>query len=223
MRTVYVVGDSTVETGSAPFFGWGGQLEPLLPEGWRVVNHAKGGRSTLSFWNEERFVPVEAAMRTGDLLLIGFGHNDEKDDAERHTDPWGSFQEMLLRYVRAARLVGAVPVLCTSVARRYFTGDGSLMYTHGEYPLAARTLAAQEGVPLIDLNALTRALLIDLGPEESASLFVNVEPGEYPSLPDGWHDQTHFNLHGAQTVAGLVARALREAGLLEGSDGHVDD
>lgn len=214
MQTIYVIGDSTVEDGHAPFFGWGGQLAGALPGGVRVENHAKGGRSSKSFWDEGRFVPVEDGMQAGDLLLIGFGHNDEKDDVERHTDPQSTFVAMLSRYLDAAEGKGATPVLVTSVSRNYFTGDGSLMYTHGEYPLAVRMLAASRGVPLIDLKAATRALMIGLGPQGSESLFVNVEPGEYEDLPDGFHDKTHYNLHGAQTAARIVADALAAQGLL---------
>ncbi|MDL2318003.1 rhamnogalacturonan acetylesterase [Eubacteriales bacterium OttesenSCG-928-A19] len=208
MKTIYIIGDSTVEDGHAPFFGWGGQLAGFLPEGCRVENHAIGGRSAKSFRDEGRFAPVEAALAPGDMLLIAFGHNDEKDDAARHTDPQTSFPETLERYVDAALAKQARPVLITSVSRCYFVSDGSLLYTHGEYPLAVRTLAARRSVPLIDLKARTRDLLRRLGPEGSKALFVHAAPGEYPDLPDGWHDNTHFNLHGARTVARMVAEAL---------------
>ncbi len=201
MRTIYIIGDSTVETGSDPYYGWGGQLEQALPEGFCVQNHAKGGRSSLSFLNENRFAPVESALKPSDILLIQFGHNDEKDDIERHTDSDTTFPEMLTRYIAAAQDKGATPVLITSVARRYFTGDGSLMYTHGEYPRAVRLLAAEKNIPLIDLKKETRALYIRLGPEVSGDLFVK-------------DDKTHYNLHGARTVAAIVAQRLSTLGLL---------
>ncbi|MDR1569540.1 MAG: rhamnogalacturonan acetylesterase [Oscillospiraceae bacterium] len=213
-KTIYIVGDSTVEDGRAPFFGWGGQLARLLPDSIRVVNGAKSGRSSKSFRDEGLFDPICREIRARDLLLIQFGHNDEKDDAARHTDPDDTFPESLSLYMDAAESAGATPVLITSVSRCFFTDDGSLMYTHGEYPRAVRELARLRGAPLIDLHAATRALLIRLGAEESKSLFVNVEPGEYPELPDGWHDKTHFNMHGAQTVAELAASALRDLKLI---------
>ncbi len=201
MRTIYIVGDSTVENGSDPYYGWGGQLAPCLPKGYRVYNAAIGGRSSLSFWDEGRFVPIESAMEMGDLLLVAFGHNDEKDDAKRHTDPATTFPAMLLRYVSAARNAGAVPVLLTSVCRRYFVGDGSLLYTHGEYPATVRQMAAREGIPLIDLKAKTRAWLRTMGPEESARMFVS-------------GDNTHFNQEGAGAVARMVSEGLGERGVL---------
>lgn len=213
MQTIYVIGDSTVENGNDPYYGWGGQIAAFLP-GAQVDNHAFSGRSTKSFWDEGRFVPVAEGMKTGDLLLIGFGHNDEKDDAERHTDPLTTFPEMLMRYISAARLTDAVPVLCTSVSRNFFTGDGSLMYTHGEYPHAMRSLAEKERIPLIDLEMLTRELLKTLGAERACELYVNIPAGTDSRFPDGVADKTHFNIHGAQTVAKMVADALKKQGLV---------
>ena len=213
MQTIFVVGDSTVENGSSPFYGWGGQLAAFLP-GIRVENLAKGGRSSKSFLAEGLFEPARQQMRTGDLLLIQFGHNDEKDDPERHTDPQTTFPDTLKAYVSAARASGATPVLLTSVSRNYFLGYGSLLYTHGEYPLAVRTLCQREQIALIDLEKETRALLISLGPKDAGGLFVNVAPGADPQYPEGIEDRSHFCLHGARTVARMVAADLSALGLI---------
>ena len=213
MKTVYIIGDSTVENGNDPYYGWGGQLAEYIPE-MRLDNHAFSGRSSKSFWDEKRFEPVAAGMRSGDLLLICFGHNDEKDDKERHTDPETTFPAMLMRYVNAARAAGAVPVLCTSVSRNYFAENGFVMYTHGGYPLAARALCAKEKIALIDLETMTRDLLRSIGAQKACELFVNIPAGEDPRFPDGVADRTHFNLGGARRVAGMVADALKEQRLL---------
>ena len=212
MRTLYVIGDSTVENGNDPYYGWGGQLQALLP-GLRVDNHAFSGRSSKSFWDEKRFEPIAAGMKQGDILLIGFGHNDEKDDAERHTDPETTFPEMLMRYINAARAVGAVPVLCTSVSRNFFAENGFVMYTHGDYPHAVRVLCRKENIDLIDLEMKTRALLKTLGPEKACDLFVNILPGTDDRFPQGIADKTHFNQYGAKIVAEMVAKALESFGL----------
>lgn len=218
MRTIFIIGDSTVENGSAPFFGWGGQLARCLADD-RVENHAIGGRSSRSFWEEGRFGCVAERMAPGDLLLIAFGHNDEKDDPPRHTDPETTFPAYLTRYIDAARSRGATPVLCTSAERNYFVGDEVfLMYTHGAYPYAARLLARRLCVPLIDLEARTRALMCSLGPEGAGALFVRLAPGEHPDHPEGHIDKTHFNLYGARKVAGVVARELCGLGLIRSTD-----
>lgn len=210
MPCIYLIGDSTVENNKPPFRGWGWALPEHVKEGVLVRNHALSGRSSKSFWDEGLFKPVEKSMEAGDLLLIQFGHNDEKDDAERHTDPETTYPEMLYRYCRIALDKGAQPVLFTSVERRFFTGDGSVLYTHGEYPKAVRALAQQKGLPLCDLQKLSRDLYLQLGEQKTAELFVRLAPGENPDFPDGHDDKTHFNAYGAGVIASLAVKGMRE-------------
>ena len=214
MQTIYVIGDSTVENGNDPYYGWGSQMKEYL-SGVRVDNHAFSGRSSKSFWDEKRFEPVAEGMEMGDLLLISFGHNDEKDDAERHTDPETTYPEMLMRYVHAARVAGAVPVLCTSVSRNFIAENGFVLYTHGAYPQAMRTLCEKENIPLIDLEMMTRELLKALGQEKACELFVNIAPGTDDRFPEGVADKTHFNIHGAKVVAEMVVEKLEELSLVK--------
>ena len=207
MPAIWIIGDSTVEDNTPPFRGWGWALPEFVKDGVTVKNHALSGRSSRSFWEEGLFRPVAEGMRPGDMLLIQFGHNDEKDD-ERHTDPDSTFPEWLMRYVNAAREKGALPVLLTPVSRRFFVGDGNMLYTHGEYPRAIRQLAAKESIPLCDLKLDSRKLYLQLGEEKTAELFVRLAPGEHPDFPDGHDDKTHFNAYGAKQIAGLVAQEL---------------
>lgn len=209
MPTIFIIGDSTVEDNTPPFRGWGWALPGFVREGAEVRNHAISGRSSRSFWEEGRFEPVEAALREGDMLLIQFGHNDEKSD-ERHTEPDSTFPEHLWRYCEAALSRGALPVLITPVSRRFFREDGSLQYTHGEYPQAIRKLAAEKNVPLCDLKQASREMYLKMGPEKTAGLFVRLAPGEHPDFPDGHDDRTHFCEKGAMIMAGLVTDELRK-------------
>ena len=209
MNQIWLLGDSTVTDGDPPFRGWGWALPKFVREGVTVHNHAVSGESTRSFREKGLWEPVEQGMSEGDLLMIQFGHNDEKDD-ERHTDPSSSFPENLLAYCRAALEKGAHPVLMTPVSRRFFVGGGSLLYTHGEYPQAVRRLAEREGIPLCDLKADSRALYLSLGEEKTAELFVRLAPGEHPDFPEGHDDKTHFNAHGAEVICGLVAEEMRK-------------
>lgn len=207
MNQIFIIGDSTVTDNTPPFRGWGWALPRFLRPEIRVFNHAESGCSTRSFLAENRFAPVEEGLSAGDLLLIQFGHNDEKDD-ERHTDPDTTYRENLRLYCRAALSKGASPVLLTPVSRRFFVGGGSLLYTHGEYPRAVREVAAEDHIPLVDLKASSRALYLALGEEKTAELFVRLAPGEHPDFPDGHDDKTHFNAFGAETVCALVVRDL---------------
>ena len=209
MNNIYSIGDSTVDDSHPPFRGWGWALPQFVREGVSVHNHALSGRSSRSFRAEGLFEPIEKALSAGDLLLIQFGHNDEKDD-ERHTDPDTTFPEELWRYCDFALSRGAQPVLITPVCRRFFGGDGSLFYTHGEYPRAIRLLAAEKQLPLCDLKADSRELYKSLGEQKTAELFVRLAPGEHPDFPEGHDDRSHFNAHGAQVIAGLVAEELKK-------------
>ena len=214
MPDIYLIGDSTVQAGGDPFYGWGSALRPYCREGVRVRNHARSGESSRSFLDRGLFEPVREQLKKDDLLLVQFGHNDEKDDSERHTDPQGSFVDFLSIYIDAAREESARAALATPVCRRHFLPDGSLLYTHGEYPLAVRTLAQKRGIPCIDLKRLSRELYLSLGPEGTAGLFVRIPPGGHPEYPLGHDDLTHFNLDGAKRIAALAASAILAQGTL---------
>ena len=208
MSVIYVIGDSTVDNFRPPFRGWGWALPKYVKEGVEVRNHALSGCSTRSFLAEGLWDPVKKGLSAGDLLLIQFGHNDEKDD-ERHTDPDTTYKQNLWRYCKTALDKGAHPVLMTPVSRRFFVGGGSLLYTHGEYPRAVRELAEEKRVPLIDLKKDSRELYLSLGQEKTAELFVRLAPGENPDFPEGHDDKTHFNAYGADEICKLVVAEMR--------------
>jgi lysophospholipase L1-like esterase len=182
-----------------------------LAERIAVSNHARNGRSTKSFIDEGRLKSIAEVIRPGDVLITQFAHNDEKvEDPARGTEPWTTFQEHLATYVDVARAAGALPVLVTSAERRRFDDDGNALETHGDYPAAMRDVAARSGVPLVDVQAATRALWQELGPDETKKYFLWTD--------DGRQDDTHFQPPGAAAVALLVARGLVEADVLSGSD-----
>jgi len=211
---LFIAGDSTAaDQEGFPYAGWGQMLSMYLKHDVVVANHAASGRSSRSFIDEGRLDAIKTEIRKDDFLFIQFGHNDEKNDPERNTEPYSSYQQYLMQYIEAARNVGAHPVLLTSVQRRYFHADGTLQDTHGDYLPAMQQLAAEQGVPLIDMAEKTKALYESLGPERSKSLFVIGERGEFVSFPDGVMDNTHFQDYGAIKIAGLVAEGIRELNL----------
>ncbi|MEH6971549.1 MULTISPECIES: rhamnogalacturonan acetylesterase [Bacillus] len=212
---LFLAGDSTVsyyDASAAPRAGWGQRIGAFLNQGVLVHNEAASGRSSKSFIEEGRLERIMEHMRNGDYLFVQFGHNDQKPD-ERHTEPYGSYQAYLRKYVECARMKQANPVLITPVQRRSFDSEGRLRDTHGDYPDAMRQLAAELRVPLIDLTSKSGRLLQTLGPESSKKLFLWLKPGEHPNYPDGAEDDTHFCEYGAGVIAGLVAEGAKEAGL----------
>jgi len=214
--TLFLAGDSTVTDESEsnfPYAGWGMMLQRRFKHDVVVANYAKSGRSSKSFLHEGRFEPILELMKPNDFLFIQFGHNDQKADESRHTDPDTTYREYLSRYIDAAREKGAHPVLVTSVHRRYFEPDGTLTDTHGAYLDAVRSLAAERNVPLIDLAARSRELFERLGPEGTKDVFMWAVPGEFEAFPAGAQDNTHFHERGADRIADLVAEEIRSLGV----------
>ncbi len=211
---VFWIGDSTVQYNGIdtwPQCGMGQELGLYLRQGVAVENHARNGRSTKSFRDEGLWAPVEQALGPGDILLIQFGHNDEKtEDSARYSSP-EQYAENLLAYAKQARQKGALPVLITPLTRRRFE-NGLLTYSHGAYPAACRTLAANTGLPLIDLTTDSRALVAGLGEESSRELYMYFEPGRYANYPAGMTDNTHLRYEGAVAFCGIIAQGLRTLG-----------
>jgi pectin methylesterase-like acyl-CoA thioesterase/lysophospholipase L1-like esterase len=216
--TVYVAGDSTASvyaTDTEPRTGWGQALPVFTTRRVTVDDRALSGASSKSYADAGLLDHILDRLRPGDRLLVSFGHNDEKTtDPARGTDPYTTFQAHLRLYLDGARQRGAHPVLVTPVERRRFDADGNAYASHGDYPAATRDLARAEGVPLIDLTALSMTLWQRLGPEGTKDCFLWLDPGVHPNYPAGVSDNTHFKAHGAIEVARLVARALEAERLL---------
>lgn len=232
--TIFMVGDSTMANkkmdGGNPERGWGMVLPGFFSEDIRVDNHAANGRSSKSFISEGRWEKVISRVKKGDYVFIQFGHNDEKADSTRHTDPGSTFDEILRRYVNETRAKGGIPVLFNSIVRRNFVQpadasiakdvrrtpgekelpkEGTVLFdTHGAYLDSPRNVAKELGVVFIDMNKITHDLVEGLGPVESKKLFMFVAPNQIPAFPKGREDNTHLNVYGARTIAGLAVDAI---------------
>ena len=231
---IFMIGDSTMAnkdvSGGKLERGWGMMLKNFFTDNVIVNNHALNGRSSKSFIAEGHWQKVVEQIRPGDYVFIQFGHNDEKADTLRHTDPGTSFDDNLRRFVNETRRKGGIPVLFNSVVRRTFAdsktavedddrrdnssnylaeGD-TLVDTHGAYLLSPRNVAVELDVPFVDANKITHDLEEGLGPDGSKKLHMWYRPGEVEYLPDGRQDNTHYNVYGAYIVAGLLAEAVAD-------------
>ena len=220
-------------TGGKPERGWGHVLGGFFTEDIIVDNHAVNGRSSKSFIDEGRWDKVLSRIKPGDYVVIQFGHNDEKPNPDRHTDPGTTFDANLSRFVNEARERGANPILMNAIVRRNFIApkdptvsedarpdaskskekvEGDTLYdTHGTYLDSPRNVAKKLNVPFVDANKITHELVQGLGREESKKLFMWVEPNTVPAVPKGSVDNTHLNVYGARVVAGLLVDAMAEA------------
>ena len=123
VTTIFIIGDSTAAkkdlSKGSPERGWGMALQQYFDEAYiKVDNHAVNGRSSKSFIDEGRWDKVLALIKPGDYVIIQFGHNDEKAQPERHTDPGSTFDYNLSRYIRETRERGGIPIVMNPVVRR---------------------------------------------------------------------------------------------------------
>ena len=234
--TIFVIGDSTAAnkdiSGGKQERGWAMVLQSYFDDNVFVDNHAVNGRSSKSFISEGRWDKVLSKIKPGDYVIIQFGHNDEKAQPDRHTDPGSTFDYNLSKFVRETREHGGIPVLMNCVVRRNFfvqapeivddellrtstfkdgvkmvEGD-SLIDTHGLYAKAPRDVAQRMNCHFIDANKITHDLEQGLGTEASKTLHMWFLPNTEPSEPQGKQDNTHYSVYGAHRVAQLLADAL---------------
>ena len=216
---IWMIGDSTMaqkKPERAPESGWGEAMKQLVTDKALVHNHAASGRSSRSFIAQKRWENVLDSVQKGDYVIIQFGHNDEKSDTLLYTEPSTTYKEFLKKIIDDSRAKGANPVICSSIVRRHFDGNGNLKDTHGNYIRAAREIADETQTPYVDMEALTRKLVTELGPEKSKSLFVFCNPGECPHRKSGVQDSTHLNFYGSHEVARLFVKEAKKQKLTLG-------
>lgn len=243
--TIYLIGDSTMADYSDnynpgedymksryPLMGWGqvfqqffvsdslSQLATLIKADSVIVdNRARGGRSTRTFFQEGRWRSVYKNLNENDLVLMQFGHNDAAEDKHERFVNVEGYKEFLRLFVNQTRGKNAVPVILTPVARNYPWENGQLQNVHGDYDQAAKDVAQELDVPLIDLNRKSRDLFSKKGKDYvTQNYFMNLPPGEYEAYPDGQDDNTHFQPEGAKAVAQLVFNGLKEIKYHETTD-----
>lgn len=211
---VYLIGDSTVSWYNKtefPINGWGMPFANYFDNSVVVVNRAKPGRSTRTFLADNRWKPIADSLNAGDYVLIQFGHNDEGDSVkykDRFT-PVPDYKKNLIKFITETRAKGGNPILVTPVSRRKFDKDGNAQETHKPYTAAVFEVGEAYHVPVIDLDAKSRALYQQLGEVRTKLLFMELDSAEHPNYPVGRHDGTHFNGYGARKIAELVLNDLK--------------
>ena len=232
--TIFMIGDSTMANkpleGDNQERGWGQVLGGFFSEEIVIDNHAKNGRSSKSFIDEGRWDVVLRKMKPGDYVFIQFGHNDEKANPDRHTDPGTTFDANLKRFVSETRAKGGIPVLFNSIVRRNFRVNENavaeddyrkikltelpegdvLIDTHGEYLNSPRNVAKEMDVPFVDMNKLTHDLVQGMGPEASKKLYMWMPANKFASCPQGRQDNTHLSVYGARTITRMTVEAIAE-------------
>jgi lysophospholipase L1-like esterase len=202
LPTLYLAGDSTVtDQPVAPNASWGQKLPRFFAPTIAVANHAESGETLKSFLTELRFDKLLSTLARGDWVMIQFAHNDQKTQwPQTHVEAGTTYRAWLRSYIAEVRRRGATPILVTSPDRRNFDAAGRIETSLGDYPEAMRAVAREEGLAVIDLNAMSRKLYESLGPEAAARAFA-----------DEGRDKTHFNDTGAYALARCVVEGIRAA------------
>jgi lysophospholipase L1-like esterase len=199
--TIYLLGDSTVcDQSGEPYASWGQMLPCLFGPDVAVSNNAESGETLKSSQGAHRLDKVLSLLTPKDTVLIQYGHNDMK---AKEPDAPQTYKATLKKWVEAIKAKGATVVLITPMNRHTFDGP-TVTNSLKEYPGMVREAAAEEGVALVDLNAMSKTLYEALGPTPSIALFEH-------AAGSAKFDATHHSPYGAYELAKCVVEGLRAA------------
>ena len=207
-RKIWLCGDSTVtDQDNEPYASWGQMLPYWFDERVSVENLAMSGLTTSTFLAQNRLAKIAQEVRPGDIVVVEFGHNDEKDRGPG-SGAWYNYSMNLRKFADTLLPLGARVVYATPTQRRFFDGDGRITQTHGDYPEAMRAFCAREGLPFIDMTAQTQEMYETMGVEGSKRLLVHYPAGTWPGQDKALEDNTHNNAFGAFEFSKLVLTGL---------------
>lgn len=190
-----LVGDSTM----APRSGYGNALCARFQQ-VACLNLARGGRSSKSYraeglWDSVMALLAEKGHKT--LVLIQFGHNDQPGKPGRSTDLATEFGPNMAGYVKDVKAAGHDVLLLTPLTRRTFKA-GELPNDLRPWAEVILKVGAEQGVPVLDLNAISHAAVAAMGQAEADTL------AEAPPR----FDRTHLGPKGAALFSAHVMEGL---------------
>lgn len=219
LPTLFIIGDSTVKTGTAGQMGWGDPLAAHFDATKiTVVNRARGGRSSRTYQTEGLWDQVLAEMKPGDFVLMQFGHNDGGPIAEGRAraslkgtgdetqevtltatgkrEVVRSYGWYLRKYIADAKARGGIPLVLSPIPRNIWR-EGRVARASGDYGKWAAESAKSGGAFFIDLNEIIAR---------------RYEAAGQPTVDEryfGAADHTHTTRAGAQVNAEAVVEGIR--------------
>ncbi len=216
LPTLWLIGDSTVNNGTKGQQGWGTPIgEYFDATKINVVNKARGGRSSRTFFTEGLWDAVLTQMKPGDFVLMQFGHNDGgslrqstraslkgngeetadyTDEKTGKTETVRTFGWYLRRYISDAKAKGATPVVLSLIPRNDWK-DGKVHRAYPGYGQTAKDAAQSGGALFVDLNGIIADRYDAMG-----------QDAVKPFFP---HEHTHTNAEGAALNAASVVAGLK--------------
>jgi lysophospholipase L1-like esterase len=215
LPTIWVIGDSTANnTGHQ---GWGDPFAAYFDlTRVNVVNRARAGRSSRTFFTEGLWDKVRDELKPGDFVLIQFGHNDGGppdqdrargslpgvgDESQSFTMPDGreevvhTFGWYLRRFIADSKASGAIPMLLSTTVRNIWK-DGQVERGPGNFRQWDMEIARAEDVPFVDVTTAIADQYQRMGEPRVKELFPV--------------DHTHTSAAGADLNAALVVSALQD-------------
>lgn len=219
-KKVYLIGDSTMaNNGNNPnAVGWGVAF-PSYCDTTRIeiINKARGGRSSRTFTNEGLWNAVKKELKSGDFVLIQFGHNDagaiDKEKFRGSLKGNGNETQQVVRdsitetvhtfgwymdqFIKETKEKGATPIVLSQTPRNEWPND-KVERRAETYSLWSKESAMKEGALYIDLNDIIATKYEQLGKEKVKTFFPK--------------DHTHTGIDGATFNAETVAESLKKIG-----------
>ncbi|KAF2835375.1 carbohydrate esterase family 12 protein [Patellaria atrata CBS 101060] len=218
--TLYLAGDSTMARSSNPnmqvqaltaFKGWGEYLQYSMSI--PVVNNAIGGRSARSFTREGRFDSIAKNVKSGDYVVIEFGHNDGgslSNDNGRTDCPgtgnetckttYNGVQETVLTFpaylqnaAKTYKSKGATVIISSQTPNNPWEG-GKFTYGPNRFVTMAQLAAANAQTDYVDHGQYTANIFQTKG--------LATVSGYFPT------DHTHTNGAGADAVAKAFVKGI---------------
>lgn len=217
---LFLVGNSTMRNGTKGDggngqWGWGYYANQYF-NGNRITveNQALGGMSTRTFYNK-LWPDIRQALKPGDWVIISIGHNDNgpydsgraravlpgtgydslniriKETGESETVY--SYGGYLRRYIADCRAAGAHPIIMSLTPRDAYDEKSGKIVRKPQTGWGA-IVAAEEGVPFVDLNEISGQKL-----------------DSYSSWKEKYHffgDHIHTSYWGAEMNARSAAEGL---------------
>src|SRR5262249_19569958 len=218
--TLFLIGDSTVRNGAGDGankqWGWGEPIAAYFDLAKiTVLNRARGGRSSRTFFTQRLWDHGLSAMRPGDFVLIQFGHNDggptndtsrargaikgvgeETEEIDnlltKKHEVVHSYGWYLRKYIADARANGATPIICSPVPRKIWK-EGRI--ARDQYARWAEEVAKTGKVGFIDLDEIVARRYEALGSDKVDLLFAD--------------EHTHTTMAGAEINAASVISGLK--------------
>ncbi len=205
---IWVGGDSTVtdqHTGIpyypfGSFSGWA-QTLPRYIRGAAVCNLAHSGLTSTCFRDDGHYAIMEEMIHPGDLLILQFGHNDQK---RRNLKAFEGYADNLRWFVKEIRQKGSDVILCSPISRIPQTltdteTDILSMDNHysllTDYAKAVKAVAKELDVVFVDLHRLTYNKWLECS-DKARDFFM---PG----------DGTHSNEYGSLLISDMFMNEIR--------------